>query len=100
MQSLISALQKLAGLRNLAIVVLNQSVTKMQSGSSALLVPAISSTAWDAGIPARIVLFRDWGWDRQQVRFARVLKAEGTVVGGNTGAAKGIPFIIGPVSFP
>jgi hypothetical protein len=93
-------LQKLAALRNIAVVLLNQSVTKMQSGSSALLVPAVSSTAWDAGIAARIVLFRDWGWEGRQVRFARVLKAEATAASEGIESTKVVSFTIEPVRFP
>lgn len=98
MQLLVASMQKLAGLHNLAVVLLNQTATRMQPGLSASLVPAVSSTAWDAGIAARIVLFRDWGWDGQhEVRFARVLKADGVAVGDN---ADPVPFVVEPVSPP
>lgn len=94
LQSIISSLQKLATLRNIAVVVLNQSATKIQSGSGAILVSGILSTAWDAGIAARIVLFRDWGWEGREVRFAAVLKAKG-FSGGQIGRL--ITFVIGDV---
>jgi hypothetical protein len=51
----------------------------MQSGSRAILIPAISSAAWDAGIATSMVLFRDWGWEEKHIRFAKVLKAGGVV---------------------
>jgi hypothetical protein len=89
-----SSLQKLATLRNIAIVLLNQSVTKMQSGAGAILVSAISSTAWDAGISTSIALFRDWGWEGKQVRNAKVLKADGIATGGKGGIGKVFAFTI------
>ncbi len=52
----------------------------MHSGSSAVLVPAVASTAWDAGISSRIVLFRDWAVKGKEVRLAVVVKAEGRAV--------------------
>jgi hypothetical protein len=53
----------------------------MQSGAGAILVSAVSSTAWDAGIATNVALFRDWGRDGKQVRYATVLKADGVTVG-------------------
>lgn len=78
----------------MAIVILNQSVTKMQSGAGAMLVPAISSTAWDDGIGTRIALFRDWGWEGKQVRFAGVLKADGVNLSGKGAMGRVIAFTI------
>ncbi len=87
-------MQKLAALRNIAVVLLNQSVTKMQSGAGARLVPAVSSTAWDAGIATSIALFRDWGWDGKQVRYARVMRANGVADGGKGAVGKVLAFTI------
>jgi hypothetical protein len=70
----------------------------MQPGTGAALIPAIASTAWDAGISTRIVLFRDWGWERKQIRLAGVLKAEGLAVVGKHGVGKVVAFTIGNVS--
>jgi hypothetical protein len=92
-----SSLQKVATLRNIAIVLLNHSVTKMQSGAGAILVSALSSTAWDAGIATSVALFRDWGWDGNQVRYARVLRADGVAVGGKGVVGKVLAFTIEPV---
>jgi hypothetical protein len=92
-QFIVSSLQKLATLHNIAIVLLNQTATKMTPGSKARLVPAVSSTAWDAGIGSRVLLFRDWGWDGKQVRLARVLKADG-VVATTSGASNVVAFTI------
>lgn len=61
-----------------------------------MLVPAITSKAWDVGISTRIMLYRDWGWDGRQVRFATVLKAEGSI-GGKGGVGTVIAFTIGNV---
>ncbi|QSZ32576.1 hypothetical protein DSL72_002154 [Monilinia vaccinii-corymbosi] len=83
LQYLINALQKLATTRNIAIVILNQCVTKMRPGLGAALMPSISATAWEQGLGCRVALFRDWGWDDDEgnkvngVRFAQVIKAEG-----------------------
>jgi hypothetical protein len=86
LQYIMNALQKLAATRNIAIVILSQCVTRMRAGASALLIPAINTTAWEQGLGARVALFRDWGWinedgDRvDDVRLAQVVKAEGVVV--------------------
>ena len=56
--------------------------------------PAITSTAWDAGLSTRIVLFRDWGWEGRQVRFARVVKSNGVLLGSNVAMAQLIAFTI------
>jgi hypothetical protein len=60
LQHIISALQKLAATRELAIVVLTQCASKMQAERGATLVPAINANVWDQGIPTRLVLYRDW----------------------------------------
>ena len=88
------SLQKLATFHNIAVVMLNQTVTKMQSLSKATLIPAISSTAWDAGLATIIVLFRDWGWEEKEVRFAKVLKVDGVLTGSGERREKVITFTI------
>jgi hypothetical protein len=60
LQHIISALQKLAATRDLAIVVLTQCASKMQPERGASVVPAINAGVWDQGIPTRLVLYRDW----------------------------------------
>jgi len=59
-----------------------------------VLVPAIASTAWDAGISLRVVLFRDWAVKGKDVRLAVVVKAEGRAVGqvGLGDAGRVVPF--------
>lgn len=61
-QYILGALQKLAATKDIAIVLLTQCATKMQSESGATLIPAINATAWDQGIASRLVLFKDWIW--------------------------------------
>lgn len=86
LQHVVNLLQKLAATRNLAVVVLSQCVTKMRPGAGAVLVPAISTAAWEQGLGSRVVLFRDWGWDDEEgntitdVRLVEVVKAEGVPV--------------------
>ncbi|KAI9817903.1 MAG: hypothetical protein M1832_004523 [Thelocarpon impressellum] len=74
------------------------------SGSGAVLVPALTSTAWEGGVSSRIVLFRDWVQPRvdgtaearekaAKMRFAGVLKAGGIAYGEN-GVGRVIPFTI------
>jgi hypothetical protein len=58
----------------------------MRPAAGAVLVPAISTPAWEQGLGCRVALFRDWGWTDEEgnrmtdVRFAEVAKAEGTTV--------------------
>ncbi|ATZ58055.1 hypothetical protein BCIN_15g05250 [Botrytis cinerea B05.10] len=86
LQYLINALQKLATTRNIAIIILTQCVTKMRPGLGAALIPSISATSWEQGLGCRVALFRDWGWDDDEgnkvdgVRFAQVIKANGTTL--------------------
>ena len=103
----------LAAVHNIAIVITGGVVTKMRPGLGALLVPAVSGTAWDEGVGTRICLFRDWGLAKIKVkddgnakkkdmevglRFAGVLKARGAPVGREGGLGRIIPFIITKVN--
>ncbi|KAF7857897.1 hypothetical protein EAF04_009255 [Stromatinia cepivora] len=103
LQYLMNALQKLATTRNIAIIVLNQCVTKMRPGLGAALISAISATAWEQGLGCRVALFRDWGWDDDEgnkvngVRFAQVIKAEGVIL--SEGRGKLAAFVIGELGF-
>ncbi|RMZ92744.1 hypothetical protein DV736_g42, partial [Chaetothyriales sp. CBS 134916] len=54
-----SGLSSLAASRQLAAVVLNKCTTTQQPGTRAVLRPALAGQAWDSGIYARIVLYRD-----------------------------------------
>ncbi len=87
MGDFVSKLGKLATTKNIAILLTSQTATRIRADTGATLHPAISGTAWDAGLSARIVLFRDWfyqaaeasgnGAYMPEVRFAGVLKAGG-----------------------
>ena len=97
----ITRIGKLAAMRNLAILLTSQTTTRVRAETKAVLLPAVSSTAWDGGINSRVVLFRDWlsqdmdGSDQKQfatgARFAGVVKAGGVSYGG---LGKVVPFII------
>ncbi|KIV89413.1 hypothetical protein PV10_06819 [Exophiala mesophila] len=59
-ETLASAMAKLAALRNLALVVLTNATTNLRNGQRASLRPALASQAWDSGIHARIMLYYDF----------------------------------------
>ncbi|KAL8965629.1 MAG: hypothetical protein Q9197_006420 [Variospora fuerteventurae] len=44
----------------MAVLLINQTTTKLKVESAAWLQPAMTGAAWDAGIHCRILLFRDW----------------------------------------
>lgn len=87
MADLISRLGRLAVTRNIAILLLGQTTTRIRSDTGAVLCPAISGTGWDGGINSRIVLYRDWLFLSKDsssqaehcpgVRFAGIMKAKG-----------------------
>lgn len=88
MGDFVSKLGKLATTNNIAVLFTSQTATRIRADTGATLNPAISGTAWDSGISARIVLFRDWFFHSAEVpgknleyvpevRFAGVLKASG-----------------------
>lgn len=60
LQLIMANLQKLAASRDVAMVILTQSATRMQAERGATLTPALNARAWDQGITTRLVLFRDW----------------------------------------
>ena len=102
MGDFISSVGRLAATRNIAVLLINQTTTKIRSESGAILHPAISGTAWDAGIGTRIVLFRDWIFSTSSAsssqgdfvsgaRFAGVIKAKGISY---EGLGRGFPFTI------
>lgn len=92
----------MAALRNMAVVILQQTATKMRDGAGAVLVPSISSTAWDAGIANRVVLFQDFGleYGKESTRHAGVLKAAGIAGLSNGGMEKAVSFAIRDVCSP
>ena len=104
---LLSKLNRIAVTRNIAIVLLSQTVTRVRSDTGALLYPAISGAAWDAGINNRIALYRDWssrtadasqcGSSLSSIRFAGVVKAKGII---HQGVGRTAGFVIEKVTFP
>ncbi|KAI0482192.1 P-loop containing nucleoside triphosphate hydrolase protein [Xylariaceae sp. FL0804] len=68
LQFIISALQKLAATRDLAILILSQCATRMQAEGGATLIPAINAGTWEQGLATRLVLFRDWVIEGETVR--------------------------------
>ena len=60
--SLVSALNKIAVLNSLAVIVTTGCATRMrnESGLSAALVPGVGGVEWDGGVWNRIVVFRDF----------------------------------------
>lgn len=94
MADLMSALEKLAATRNMPVVVINQTTTRLRPDMAASLQPAISGVAWESGISCRILLFRDWQLDpsgksnadkRKDIpglRFAGVIKTGGECLDG------------------
>lgn len=103
MGDLASAMSKLAATRNMAVMVTSQTTTKLKLESAALLQPAMTGAAWDAGIDYRVLLFRDWqagiddessqerGERSSDMRFAAVTK-----IGGGSFDVSGetVPFAI------
>ena len=88
MGDFISKISRLAATWNIAILLTSQMMTRITAETGAVMHPAISGTAWDAGISTRIILFRDWifqatGTTSSQgeympgVRLAGVMKAKG-----------------------
>lgn len=102
---LISKFNKLATLHDLAILVTSQTVTRIRSGQSALLLPAMSGLEWDQGVATRLVLFRDWPpndvvnlggekerWER--LRYAGVIKVNGVLQGEDGQFHTVVPFSV------
>lgn len=80
LQFIVSSLQKLAATRDIAVVILSHSATRMQAERGATLIPAISASSWEHGIATRLVLFRDWSVRNREVtglRFAGIQKLNG-----------------------
>ncbi|KAF4455347.1 hypothetical protein F53441_2310 [Fusarium austroafricanum] len=65
--SIMNALHKLAATRNCAVVVLSQCATKMHSERGATLTAAVNATVWEQGVSTRLVVFRDWVWQENNL---------------------------------
>jgi hypothetical protein len=78
--------------QHLAVVLTNQTHTKIRGQLQATLFPVVSGGSWDAGIHNRIVLYRDWPFEahdyasqnslednppNSQLRYAEVIKRGG-----------------------
>jgi hypothetical protein len=84
---LATAMSRLAVVRNVAIVVVNQTATGLSRGEKARLKPALTSPQWTLSVQNRILLYRDFvpaesaqglpATIPQQVRFAEVAKLNG-----------------------
>ncbi|KAK8042710.1 hypothetical protein PG994_013193 [Apiospora phragmitis] len=88
LQFIISSLQKLAATRDVAVVLLTQCATRMQTERGATLTPAINAMVWDQGITTRLVLFRDWLYKDLAVAgvyFAGIQKLNGKAHQGGLG---------------
>ncbi|KAK8028853.1 P-loop containing nucleoside triphosphate hydrolase protein [Apiospora marii] len=88
LQFIVSSLQKLAATRDVAVVLLTQCATRMQTERGATLTPAINAMVWDQGITTRLVLFRDWLYKDKAVEgvyFAGIQKLNGKAHQGGLG---------------
>lgn len=106
MGDLISKIGRLAATKNIAVLLTNQTTTRIRAETGAVLHPALSGSAWDTGINTRVVIFRDWMFQASEgassqgeyvpgVRFAGVLKAKGILY---EGVGKVATFVIEKVS--
>lgn len=106
MGELVSKISRLAATKNIAVLLTSQTTTRIRSETGAVLHPAISGSAWDTGISARAVIFRDWMFQASEaassqgeyvpgVRFAGVVKANGVSY---EGVGKVATFVIEKVS--
>jgi len=98
---LASAMSKMAALKSIAVVALNQTATSMKGGRKAALKPALSTPGWDAAVRTRILLYRDFlpanlaeNLSRKEAkggrwRFAQIVKSGG----------REVLSTIGPVAF-
>ena len=101
MGDFIGKIGKLAATRNIAILLTMQTATRVYAETETCLYPALMGTAWDSGINARIVLFRDWlcgstassSQEKSEAgsRYAAVVKAVGA---SHEGLGKAVPFKI------
>jgi hypothetical protein len=109
MNELISKLNKVAAMHDIALLLTSQPITRIRGSSRAVLVPALSGAEWENGISTRLVLFRDrvpgqgkWSdADADRVRKARfigVIKANGLTIADEGGVGNVVPFAIESVS--
>ncbi|KAF4338071.1 DNA repair rhp55 [Fusarium beomiforme] len=65
--AIVNALHKLAATRNCAVVILSQCATKMHSERGATLTAAVNASVWEQGVSSRLVMFRDWVWQENNL---------------------------------
>jgi hypothetical protein len=106
-----SKVGRLAVVKDVAVLLISQTKTKVQLGAGAVLLPSLSSSLWDVNVANQIVLFRDdppiqTRNSREEekthspgkVRFAGVMKSRGVLH--NEGAlGRVVPFVIEEVIF-
>lgn len=101
MGDFISRIGKLAATKHIAILLTMQTTTRVRAEAETCLYPAITGAAWDNGVHARIILFRDWlsrsvtppsqGNFESGSRCAAVVKAGGVLF---EGLGRVVPFRI------
>ncbi|GAE00178.1 conserved hypothetical protein [Paecilomyces variotii No. 5] len=84
---LASHLTKLATINRMAVLVLNQTHTKIKGQPRPTLYPALAGGSWESTVYSRIVLYRDWPdpetyedvdeFSSRRVRFAEIVKRTG-----------------------
>ncbi|ERF76701.1 hypothetical protein EPUS_02240 [Endocarpon pusillum Z07020] len=100
---LAAAMNKMAALKKVAVVVINQVATSLKGVKRAVLKSALAGTAWEVAVANRVVLWRDFasysegGADAlssiaRGLRFAEVVKAGGKVR--PVGEGDAVPFSI------
>jgi hypothetical protein len=94
---LVSALSRLAATQNVPIILLSQVTSRIRPETGAVLHAAVESSAWDAAIANKIILYYDWPpaeTEGAKVRYLGVVKARGLHMGSNGGLGKIIAFQI------
>ena len=103
---LAAAMSKMAALKNLAVVVVNQVATSLKGVKRAVLKSALAGAAWEVAVGNRVVLWRDFApysggsgdgssSNASSLRFAEVVKAGGKIR--PVGEGDAVPFSIGKV---
>lgn len=82
MSEFISKLNRLAAIRDLAVVLISQTSVEIRGSLGAVLRPAIWTNGWSEGVQNRILLFRDFFRGEEHgrkkgIRLAAVVKING-----------------------
>ncbi|KAF7504059.1 hypothetical protein GJ744_002888 [Endocarpon pusillum] len=100
---LAAAMNKMAALKNVAVVVISQVATSLKGVKRAVLKSALAGTAWEVAVANRVVLWRDFAPDSEGsadasssiargIRFAEVVKEGGKLR--PVGQGDAVPFSI------